>query len=82
MFVNIDGSHQTACMHRLIQVSSFPNKTSAIFITLVKDQVLIPNSFLANGDFCHLLITLTNCLDPDQDRHNVGPDMDLNSLTF
>ena len=29
----------------------------------------------AGGDFCRLLITFANSLDPDQDRQNVGPDM-------
>ena len=37
------------------------------------------NSFLAGGDFCHLLITLASSLDPDQ---NVGPDLDPNCLTL
>ena len=40
------------------------------------------NSFLASGNFCHLLITIVNRLDPDQDRQNVGPDLDLNCLTL
>ena len=39
------------------------------------------NSFLASGDLCHLLSTFANSLDPDQDRHNVGPDLDSNGLT-
>ena len=30
--------------------------------------------FLASSDFCRLLITFANSLDPDQDRQNVGPD--------
>ena len=30
---------------------------------------------------CPLLITFANSLDPDQARHNVGPDMDPNCLT-
>ena len=38
--------------------------------------------FLATGDFCHLLITFANGLDPDQDHPNVGPDMDPNHLTL
>ena len=38
------------------------------------------NSYLASGDFCCLLITLTNSLDPDQDQHSVGPDLDPNCL--
>ena len=40
------------------------------------------NSLSANGDFYCLLITFTNSLDPDQDRQNVGPDLDLNCLTL
>ena len=28
------------------------------------------------GDFCRLLITFANNLDPDQDRQNVGPGLD------
>ena len=39
------------------------------------------NSFHAGGDFCRLLITFTNSLDPDQDRH-VGPDLDPNRLAL
>ena len=35
-----------------------------------------------NGDFCRLLLTFANSLDPDQDGQNVGPDLDPNSLTF
>ena len=38
------------------------------------------NSLPANGQFCHL-ITFANSLDPDQARHNVGPDLDSSSLT-
>ena len=37
---------------------------------------------LASDDFCHLLITFTNSLNPDQDRENVGPDLDPNCLTL
>ena len=40
------------------------------------------NSFLASGDFCCLLITFTNSLDPDQDRQNVDHDLDPNCLTL
>ena len=32
-------------------------------------------------NFCHLLITFANSLDPDQTRQNVGPDLDPNCLT-
>ena len=37
------------------------------------------NSFPASGDFCCLLTTFANSLDPDQARH-VGPDLDPNCL--
>ena len=39
------------------------------------------NSFPASGDFCPLLITFANSLDPDQAQQNVGPDLDPNWLT-
>ena len=39
------------------------------------------NSLSASGNFCHLLITFANSLDPDQARQNVGPDLDPNCLT-
>ena len=38
------------------------------------------NSFLANGDFCHLLIAFANSFDPDHDHQNVSPDLDPNWL--
>ena len=40
------------------------------------------NFFLASSDFCHLLITFANSLDPDQDGQNVGSDLDPNRLTL
>ena len=40
------------------------------------------NSFLASSDFCRLLITFANSLDPDQDQQNVGLDLDPNCLTL
>ena len=40
------------------------------------------SSFLAGGDFFHLLITVADSLDPDQDRHSVGPDLDPNCLSL
>ena len=38
-------------------------------------------SLPASGNFCHLLITYANNLDPDQAQHNAGPDLDPNCLT-
>ena len=32
--------------------------------------------------FCRLPITFANSLDPNQDRQNVGPDLDPNCLTL
>ena len=43
---------------------------------------MLLNIFLASGEFCHLLIIFANSLDPDQDRQNVGPDLDPKSLTL
>ena len=34
------------------------------------------------GAFCRLLKTFANGLDPGQDQHNVGPDLDPNHLTL
>ena len=39
------------------------------------------NSLPAKGDFCCLLITFANILDPDQALQNVWPDLDPNCLT-
>ena len=39
------------------------------------------NSLPASDNFCHLLITFANSLDPDQARQNVRPDLDPNCLT-
>ena len=37
---------------------------------------------LAAGDFCRLLKTFANSLDPDQARRNVGPDLGPSCLTL
>ena len=39
-------------------------------------------NFPASNDFCCLLITFANSLDPDQARQNIGPDLDPNCLTL
>ena len=44
--------------------------------------IVVINFLLASGDFCHLLINFANSLDPDQDRHHVGPDLDPIDLTL
>ena len=35
------------------------------------------NSFIVSNDFCHLLITFANSLDPDQDRQNASKPFDI-----
>ena len=42
---------------------------------LERDEDSVNNS-PASGDFCRLLITFANSLDPDQARQNVGPVLD------
>ena len=43
---------------------------------------ILINSFLVSHNFRCLLITFANSLDPDQDRHSVGPDLEPNYLTL
>ena len=45
---------------------------------MIRNKGLGLKSFLASGDFCHLLITFANSLEPDQGRHNVGLGLALN----
>ena len=46
----------------------------------VSEVAALANSLLAAT--CRLLITFANSFDPDQDRQNVGPDLDPNPLTL
>ena len=48
-------------------------------LTLARKQYVF-NSLPPRGDFCCLLITFANSLDPDQARPFVGPDLDPNCL--
>ena len=50
----------------------------APLIALSSQRSTLINSFLASGNFCRLLITNANSLDPDQDQHFVGPDLNPN----
>ena len=43
---------------------------------VVPTSCFLFHSLPARGDFCCLLITFANSLDPDQARQNVGPDLD------
>ena len=40
------------------------------------------NSFFASGNFLLSVYKKENSLDPDQDRHSVGPDLNPNRLTL
>ena len=40
------------------------------------------NYFPASGEYCRLLISFANSLDPDSDGQNVSPDLDLYRLTL
>ena len=44
--------------------------------------VIGPTLSPASGNFCRLLITFANSLDPDQARQNVEPDLDPKSKLF
>ena len=43
---------------------------------------LMFNTLPTSWEFCHILIIFANSLDPDQARHNVGPDLDPSFLTL
>ena len=57
-----------------------------IFSQGFSQKVVSKSSFVFNSlpprvDFCCLLITFANSLDPDQASQNVGSDLDPNCLT-
>ena len=43
------------------------NKSESVVMQDLLNMDIIINSLLASGDFCHLLITFANSLDPDQE---------------
>ena len=45
-------------------------------------SMVVTLTFPLYCDFCPLLITFANSLEPDQDRQNVGPDLGLKCLTL
>ena len=51
-----------------------------IKVDLVSTSCFVLNSLPTRGEFCGLLITFANSLDPDQARQNVGSDLDPNCL--
>ena len=53
-----------------------------LFLWSVELKGITFNSFPASGNFCCLLITFANSLDPDQAQKNIGPDLDPKYLTL
>ena len=71
-------------IHDTITTNFLHKKLANSLVSLSAEQVIFNTLalfFFASGDFC-LLITFANSLDPDQDRQNVGPDLDPNCLTL
>ena len=69
--------------YRWIKACKLSSKLADIDdINMLSPQIIshIFNSFPASGDFCQLLITFANSLDPDPAQQNVGPDLDPNCL--
>ena len=52
-----------------------------IALALPCDKCTCPVSLNARSDFCPLSITIANSENPDQDRQNIGHDLDPNHLT-
>ena len=54
--------------------------TLAKVLARIKADLVSTSCFVFNtrGDFCCLLMTFANSLDPDQARQNVGPNLDPN----
>ena len=59
-----------------IDIETIGDSVESVIQMVSCDNHMLLNSFLNSGDFCCLLITFANSLDPDQDRQNVGPDLD------
>ena len=80
MLVHLPGFYQnkTKC-HLFVGFYRFPVFFFCTDNILISDHI---NSFLDSGNFCHLLMTFANSLDPDQDLQNICPDLDSNSLTL
>ena len=74
-----DNSHEISYLIFFRKLGKMSQNLSSAAVVIGALRV---NSDLDSGDFCHLLITFSNSLDPDQDRHAVGPDLDPNRLTL
>ena len=74
--INLSGHHTKS-----MEANKGKDNNQDIYFNLLAAHTGV-NSSLASVDFCHLLITFANSLDPDQDRQSVGPDLDPNCLTL
>ena len=68
--------HEVATFKKKEKLQNYRNCSFYIFFSCCKHPIL------AGRNLCHLLITFTNNLDPDQDQCSVGPDLDSNCLTL
>ena len=64
-----------ALRSRVKHSTTEPLRSHTVWLGLV-------NPFLASDDLCGVLINFANSLDPDQQRQNVGPDLDPNRSTL
>ena len=76
---NLQASQSLHCSHTQ---SNGIDKDSGKILASLGYCICMLHSFLASSDFCPLLITFANSLDPDQDQQNTGPDLDQNRLTL
>ena len=58
----------------ILDTSKYCNSNCQTFAELIYFKL----SFLVNGDFFSCSGNVSNSLDPDQGRQNVGPDLDQN----
>ena len=70
------------CPLRSLPFCFWGDETDVFFFIHFLDKRYPLKSRLDIGKFCHLMIIFANSLDPDQDRQNVGPDLDPNCLTL
>ena len=63
-------------------IREYLNEIKSVSANSCLKHAKILNSFPASGNFCRLLITFANSLNPEQARHVVGPDLGPNYLTL
>ena len=79
---NIIVSVQISIFGNYVEINADWNKLGNFIIHIERRLRHWINSYLISGDCCRLLITFDNSFDTDQDRQNVGPDLNTNCLTL